>query len=222
MTRNIDQAGAGLIAGCEGCYLFTYPDPATGGEPWTDGIGHTAAAGGRKPRPGGIITLQQAFAQFRADMQRYAAGVEAAIKISLPQHRFNAAVSFHFNTGAIKSGSVDDKLNRGDEAAALATMAKYVNAGGRRLEGLANRRRDEITLWKTGRYPSRGVLIRDRPGAQGRVIPVSAIPWDDAPAAPQPEITMDFPPIEVPPLPERRPRGNFLLELIIFIMRAFK
>jgi lysozyme family protein len=34
---------------------------------------------------------------------------------------------------------------------------------------------------------------------------------------PSPELTLDFPPIVIPPLPERGERGNFLLDLIRFI-----
>lgn len=37
---------------------------------------------------------------------------------------------------------------------------------------------------------------------------------------PEPELTLDFPPI-VPPLPERKPQGNFILDLIRFLWSKF-
>ena len=42
----ISQRGIDLIINFEGISLIAYPDPATGGDPWTIGYGHT---GGVKP-----------------------------------------------------------------------------------------------------------------------------------------------------------------------------
>lgn len=39
----ISPEGIALIKQFEGCRLNAYPDPATGGDPWTIGIGHTAS-----------------------------------------------------------------------------------------------------------------------------------------------------------------------------------
>ena len=38
--------GLAFIRDHEGCELHAYPDPGSGGEPWTIGVGHT---GGVKP-----------------------------------------------------------------------------------------------------------------------------------------------------------------------------
>src|SRR5437762_90587 len=67
----------------------------------TIGVGHTAAAGDPKPEAGLIISLAQALDIFRRDIAKYEAGVNAAVKVPLQQHEFDALVSFHFNTGAI-------------------------------------------------------------------------------------------------------------------------
>jgi lysozyme len=48
MTTKTSKAGGAFIAAFEGVELKAYPDPGTGGDPWTIGVGHTAAAG---PRP---------------------------------------------------------------------------------------------------------------------------------------------------------------------------
>ena len=38
---NYSKDGLKLTEQFEGCRLEAYPDPATGGEPWTIGYGHT-------------------------------------------------------------------------------------------------------------------------------------------------------------------------------------
>ena len=37
----MSQAGIDLIKEFEGCHLKAYPDPKTGGDPWTIGFGAT-------------------------------------------------------------------------------------------------------------------------------------------------------------------------------------
>ena len=39
MTRQVNKAGLDLIKSFEGLRLNSYPDPATGGDPWT--VGHS-------------------------------------------------------------------------------------------------------------------------------------------------------------------------------------
>lgn len=195
----LSRQGAGACAAHEACYLYGYPDPGTGGEPWTIGIGHTSAAGLPKVRRGDRITLARAFEIYAADMAKYEKGVMHVLTTytfsKLRQHEFDALVSFHFNTGAIKTGSVDDKLNRGDVEGALRTWGQYINAGGRPMKGLITRRREEIELFRTGRYPARRLLIRDTPTGSGRYIDANAIPWRDETVVPQ--ITAEIPPPKV-------------------------
>lgn len=209
-TGRLSKAGAGAGAAHEACYLFAYPDPGTGGDPWTIGVGHTAAAGPPVVRRGDRISLARAFEIYAADMGAVERDVRAAIRPELEQHQFDAACSFHLNTGAIRSGSIDDKLNRGDEAGALATWSRYINAGGKPMKGLITRRAEEIAMWKTGRYPVRKVLIKDTATGSGRYIAASAIPWRDdgeQPAAPVPTVVIeaDRPPVKIvkSPVPGR-------------------
>lgn len=191
-TGSLSKAGAAFSASHEACFLFAYPDPGTGGEPLTIGVGHTRAAGEPVVRRGDRISFQRAFEIYAADMGRVERGVRAAIKPELKQHQFDAACSFHLNTGAIGSGSIDDRLNRGDEAGALAVWGQYVNAGGKPMAGLITRRREEIALWRTGQYPARRLLIRDTPTGSGRYVDASTIPWrGDAPAPVSPPIVVE-------------------------------
>lgn len=208
-TGQLSKAGAGAGAAHEACYLFAYPDPATGREPWTIGVGHTAAAGPPVVRRGDRISLARAFEIYAADMGKVERDVRAAIRPQLKPHQFDAACIFHLNTGAIRSGSIDDKLNRGDEAGALATWSQYVNAAGKRMQGLVTRRAEEIALWRTGRYPARKILIKDTATGSGRYIAASAIPWrDETGAVPPIVIDADPPPVKVvkSPVPSVRVR----------------
>ena len=53
-----------LLKTWEGCRLSAYPDPASGGAPWTIGYGHT----GPDVVPGLTITQQQADALLQKDV----------------------------------------------------------------------------------------------------------------------------------------------------------
>jgi lysozyme len=211
----LSQQGAGAVLGHEAIILQAYLDPVN---VWTIGAGHTAAAGGPAPRSGMVITLAQATSLFLADMAKFEARVDRAIR-QKNQHEFDGLTSFDFNTGAISSGSVDDKWNRGDRAAAVATLQAYVNAKGKRLAGLVTRRAEEAAIITAGRYPDRKILVKDRIGAQGRLMTVDQLPWGaGAPLA----MDIDAPLVAPVPMPARRPpKQNFLLDLARAIGRVF-
>lgn len=198
----LSRRGAGSNAAHEALYLYAYPDPGTGGEPWTIGIGHTRAAGLPAVKRGDRVSMARAFEIYATDMAKFENGVRTAVKVPVKQHQFDALVSFHFNTGALRTGSVDDKLNRGDVEGALAVWGQYVNAGGKRMAGLVTRRREEISLFRTGVYPSRRILVRDTPTSIPRQISPDSIPWrEDGHSAPQaPVIDIDRP---LPPAPAK-------------------
>jgi lysozyme len=166
------------------------------------GIGHTDAAGPPQVRKGDVIPMARAFSIFATDMAKYEKAVDRAIKVQLSQPAFDALVSFHFNTGAIGGGTVDDRLNRGDVEGALRTIGLYVNANGKRFEGLASRRREEIAMFRTGTYPSRKIMVKDSLNASARYIAANSIPWREEATKP-PTLAIDIPlaPIQIPPSP---------------------
>lgn len=215
---HLSQSGAGAILGHEAIYLYAYRDPVG---ILTIGGGHTAAAGGVKPRAGMIISFSEAIRIFKQDMRKFEGRVSRAINAEIIrlQHRFDALVSWDFNTGSVFKGTVDDKLNRGDIDAAMATLRLYVNAGGRRLAGLDRRRREEEIMFRHGRYPTRRILVRDRAGAQGRFIDPASIPWGDEPAAIPLDLDRSLP---VPPLPARKPAPNFAHDLFNLFKRIWR
>ncbi|MEJ2124313.1 MAG: lysozyme [Alphaproteobacteria bacterium] len=191
--------------------MYAYPDPASGGEPWTIGIGATRYDGQGNVKRGQTITIARAVARFRETInKKYAPGVNSAINVPVSQAEFDALVSFHYNTGKIKSGTVDNNLNRGDRAAALATWRSYRLAAGRVMRGLINRRASEIALFKTGEYPARKIVLHTAPGAAVRYLDPSVF---DGVEAPTPAIVEAFPPQTEIAQNRRRQNGNFLIQL---------
>lgn len=152
--RTIGPAGIALVKRWEGCArkradgLFeAYPDPGTGGDPWTIGWGAT----GRGIGPGTVWTQAQCDARLETDLARFAAEVSRVIgDAPTTQSQFDAMVSFHYNTGAIFKATLTKRHIAGDHAAAAAEFGKWVHAGGRKLTGLVRRRADEAALYTGG------------------------------------------------------------------------
>ncbi len=139
------------IAGHEGVVLKAYRDVAG---ILTIGVGHTANAGPPVPKAGMTITRAEALAIFARDLGRFEMRVAAALG-EVPQHVFDGAVSFDYNTGAIHRASWVRSYRRGDMAAAERQLMLWNKAGGRVVKGLARRRAAEADLIFRGRYRSR-------------------------------------------------------------------
>lgn len=145
--------GLALIKQFEGCArrrkdgrFEAYPDPATGGAPWTIGWGATGAG----IRAGLVWTQAECDARLTRDLGRFARDVAKAIGTApTTQNQFDAMVSFHYNTGAIARASLTRHHVFGRHAEAAAEFAKWVHAGGKRLPGLVRRRAAEAALYRT-------------------------------------------------------------------------
>ena len=150
-SRQLSPAGIALIKRFEGCArqrsdgrFEAYPDPGTGGVPWTIGWGAT----GRGIAPGTIWTAAECDARLERDLARFARDVARAVgDHPTSQSQFDAMVSFHYNTGAITKATLTKRHKAGDFAAAQAEFGKWVHAGGRRLNGLVRRRNAEAALY---------------------------------------------------------------------------
>jgi GH24 family phage-related lysozyme (muramidase) len=146
--------GIALIKRFEGCarrradgLIEAYPDPGTGGAPWTIGWGATGPAIG----PGTLWTQAQCDARLTADLARYADEVSEALgRAPTSQAQFDALVSFHYNTGAIARATLTRKHVAGDFAGAAREFARWNRAGGRVLPGLTRRRAAEAELYGAG------------------------------------------------------------------------
>lgn len=147
----VGTAGLALIKRFEGCarlrgdgMVEAYPDPGTGGKPWTIGWGATGSGIG----PGTVWTQEQCDERFKQDLRRYSAAVSNALgNAPTTQAQFDALVSFHYNTGAIASATLTKKHIAGDYAGAKREFARWVRAGGKVLPGLVKRRAAEAELY---------------------------------------------------------------------------
>lgn len=142
--RTINKAGFDLIRRWEGLRLKAYPDPGTGGDPWTIGYGHT----GKDVRPGLVITNERANELLAADLLRFERGVAALAPICT-DNQFSALVSFAFNVGL---GNLEEstllRMHRdGQYGAAQKQFGRWTRAAGKVLPGLVKRRADEAALY---------------------------------------------------------------------------
>lgn len=138
-----NNAGLGIIKRYEDLRLKAYRCPAG---VWTIGYGHTRTA-----KPGMVITEAQAEDLLRDDVRDAEKAVERLVKVPLTENQFSALVSFVFNVGpgGLGRSTLLAKLNGGGYAAAAQQFAVWINAGGKPLNGLLRRRKDERALFET-------------------------------------------------------------------------
>jgi GH24 family phage-related lysozyme (muramidase) len=152
--RRIGPDGVSIIKRFEGCArmrpdgrIEAYPDPGTGGAPWTIGWGTT----GPDVKPGVVWTQEQADAMLEKELVEYADEVSKTIgDAPTSQQQFDALVSFHYNTGAIGRATLTKRHVAGDFVGALAEFKKWNRAGGRVMAGLTKRRAAEAELYGRG------------------------------------------------------------------------
>jgi len=135
---------APLIGKWEGLQYRAYPDPATGGAPWTACYGHT----GPDVKPGASYTKAECDAFLEADMAVADAYVRKCIPVPMLRHVEAALVSAVFNIGpAVVCGStLQRKAMANDWPGACAELSRWDKAAGRVMRGLTLRRADERKL----------------------------------------------------------------------------
>ena len=135
-----------LIKEFEGCRLTAYPDPASGGDPWTIGYGATGAG----ITKGTVWTQAHADARLTSDLCRFAAIISRFItNTNTTQNQFDAMMSFAYNLGA---GSLEHSTllrdhNAGNYDAAKGQFALWDKAGGQVMSGLSRRRTAEASIY---------------------------------------------------------------------------
>lgn len=134
-----------LIKQFEGCKLKAYPDPGTGGDPWTIGWGATGPGIG----PGVEWTQAAADARLSNDVARFANGVRNSVTWSATPNQLGAMISLAYNIGltAFKKSTLLRRFNAGDIHGAQAEFAKWNRAGGRVMRGLTRRRKAEADVF---------------------------------------------------------------------------
>ena len=151
MTRQISPHGLAKLKQWEGLKTKAYKDA---GGVWTIGYGHTAMAGEPKPRAGMVITPAEAESILLKDLTQYEAAVESLVKVELNDNQFAALVSFVYNIPLVsfKKSKLLKKLNAGNYDAVPTKLMKWTKAGGKKIQGLVNRRQAEGYLWMEGAY----------------------------------------------------------------------
>ena len=157
----ISEKGVLEIAESEGIVLGPYIDSVG---VWTDGVGHTAAAGGPDPAKGLKVDTRSwsedqvtqqlivALTQFDTDLDTYEDRVNRAIKVPLKQHQFDPLVSFDLNTGGIFKAKLTEAINRGD-------LSGEGFMGWTKPKEIIKRRKAEMKLFRTGDYDANGMMI---------------------------------------------------------------
>ena len=145
---NYSKNGLHLTEQFEGCKLNAYPDPATNGDPWTIGYGHTGA----EVHKGMTITQEQAEELLMQDVKKAAATVNAKVTTDITQEEFDALVDFVFNVGAgnFAGSTLLRKINAGDMEGAALEFEKWDMAAGKHMAGLLKRRHAEAEEFLSG------------------------------------------------------------------------
>lgn len=144
---NISNTALNLIAKWEGFYTNAYLCPA---KVWTIGYGTTKWPNGQPVKKGEVIKKDAAWELLRKQVQEHANTIEQYVKIPLNQNQYDALASFQYNLGRhiLKNSALLKYLNARQWDKACAEILLYCNAGGKRLQGLVNRRIEEVALFK--------------------------------------------------------------------------
>lgn len=138
-----------IITEYEGCSLKAYPDPGTGGAPWTIGYGHT----GPDVQPGSVISQTMANGLLVVDMKKAAEAVFEYLPMASDwkPHEQAALISFTFNVGAqaLKTSTLRQRLLAGEPPDGVVAMElpRWNKSNGKELPGLTRRRSAEIALF---------------------------------------------------------------------------
>ena len=123
-----------------------YPDPASGGDPWTIGYGATGA----DIRVGTVWSLQQAEQALDEHLSHFCKGVLALSPglLQEPDRRLAAIVSFAYNCGLgnYRISTLRKRVNAKDWSGACEEIVKWNKAAGRVMKGLTRRREAEAAL----------------------------------------------------------------------------
>lgn len=121
-----------------------YPDPGTGGEPWTIGWG---TAG---------VPQDTVWSRGRADAALYAEATKKAQTVLVlspvledePERRFAAIISFAYNCGLgnYRISTLRRKINERNWSEAAEQIVKWNKANGRVMAGLTRRRQAEALM----------------------------------------------------------------------------
>lgn len=149
------RAALSLIKEFEGCHkvrpdgmIEAYPDPASGGDPWTIGWGST----GPGIRKGTVWTQEQADTRFAEHVAEFGEKVAKLVEggAATSQQEFDAMVSLAYNVGVgnLASSTLLKLHKAGNKAGAADQFGRWNKAAGRVMAGLTRRRAAEAKLYR--------------------------------------------------------------------------
>ncbi len=156
---HVSPQGLDALQQEEGVVLKAYRDVVG---VWTIGAGLTAASGVVNPKPGMVISREEATALLQKALRdRYEPTVEMAMTrtdkapVERPlQHEFDAGVSFHWNCGTIRKATwVKLWKAKAPRLAIRASLVQWNKGGGKVLPGLTYRREREAAMLLDAVYP---------------------------------------------------------------------
>lgn len=127
-----------------------YPDPATGGKPWTIGIGSTTDEKGHPIQPGEVWSEERARARFKAHLMEFGRQVDIMLGGALVTPEQKAAItSWTYNVGstAAAKSTLIRKHKAGDYKGAADEFLRWNKANGKVMRGLTRRREAERALY---------------------------------------------------------------------------
>lgn len=141
------QAAIDLIKEFEGCKLNAYPDPASGGAPWTIGFGTT----GSGISEGTTWTQEQADDALESRVESIANFVNRQLMVKATNNQVCAMTCLAYNIGIgnFAHSSLLKAFNLSDFYTAANDFLQWNHAGGIVMEGLTRRRQAERTLFLT-------------------------------------------------------------------------
>lgn len=153
--RQVDLAPAlALIKEFEGCRLSAYPDPASGGDPWTIGYGSTRHSDDRPVKRGDKISVAEADLMLRQEVDRICQKLAGTIPAwsEMGDNQKSALISFAYNLGSAFYGgtnftTITKALREKRWRDVPAAMMLYRNPGSSVEAGLRRRRKAEGDLW---------------------------------------------------------------------------
>ncbi len=148
------EAATKLIKEFEGCHLSAYPDPLSGGDPWTIGYGTTRYSDGRKVQRGDKLTVIDASKLLELEIERIVNKLRVTVPFwnAMNGDKQSALISFAYNLGSDFYGTtgfetISKRLKEKDWDAVPEAMLLYRNPGTSVEAGLLRRRQAEGRLW---------------------------------------------------------------------------
>jgi lysozyme len=157
---NTSGRGLALIRKWEGLYLKAYKDIAG---IWTIGYGSINNTALKiTVKPGQVITKERASELMEIEVRDKDKTISNLVKVPLTQYQFDTLSSFTYNVGtsALKNSTLLRLLNRGDYTSVPNQLMPWSyaydakNKVRRQVQGLKNRRSDEVLMWQGKAVPS--------------------------------------------------------------------